>query len=237
MGATLRERAVCLPAHPKMMTPSTGKKAALRHRTHATRLSAVSDPLSRRTDTPDAMQARPDAGGVALAPARRTRSRAHARQHESVRRGGTSLRPFGVGAVALAGLSGIAALVGRGGDWRRVTILGHPPVQLGIVVLAGISVAVADTLIKRAAVSSLSLSAALAHPLVLLALALYGLQILLCAYVFVQHWDLSTVGLAQMVVYAATVIVGGLLLFQERLTLAHGVGLALALIAALLMNV
>ncbi|HEV8191150.1 MAG TPA: hypothetical protein VGP82_06660 [Ktedonobacterales bacterium] len=155
-------------------------------------------------------------------------------QNAALRRTATRRRVLVTGTIALASVAGIVALVG--GAWRRAPITGHTPLQLGVVAVAGASVAVADTIIKRAAATSLSLSAALTHPLLLLAMLLYGVQIVLVAYVFVQRWDLSTVGLAQMIIYATTVIFVGLLLFQERLTLTHGVGLALALVAALLMS-
>ena len=71
----------------------------------------------------------------------------------------------------------------------------------------------------------------------LLAVALYVLQIVLVAYVFVKHWDLSTLGFSQMIVYAATVLLVGIIIFQERITLAQGLGLALALAGALLMSI
>jgi drug/metabolite transporter (DMT)-like permease len=136
------------------------------------------------------------------------------------------------GGIALGGAAATLALVG----WRRSSVLVHTPVQIGLVALAGACVAVADTLIKRVAATSASFSAALSHPMMLLAVALYLLQILLVAYVFVMHWDFSTVGFSQMVVYGATVVFVGTIIFQERLTLAHWLGLALALAAALLMS-
>lgn len=121
--------------------------------------------------------------------------------------------------------------------WRRSSVTVHTPVQIGLVAVAGASIAIADTLIKRAAAVSTSFSGALAHPMMFLAVALYVLQIVLVAYIFVKHRDLSTLGFSQMIVYAATVLFVGIIIFQERITLAQGLGLALALAGALLMSV
>lgn len=137
-----------------------------------------------------------------------------------------------VRAMVLSGAAGTVALIG----WRRAFATGHIPAQIGLVAVAGASVAVADILIKREAATSLSTSAALSHPLLLLAVALYELQIVLVTYVFVQRWNLSTVGLTQVIVYAVTIVFVGAFLFQERISAAQGVGLALAVVAAFLMG-
>jgi drug/metabolite transporter (DMT)-like permease len=137
------------------------------------------------------------------------------------------------GAIALAGATATLVLVG----WRRSSVMVHTPLQIGLVAVAGASIAIADTLIKRAAAVSTSFSDALTHPMMVLAVALYVLQIVLVAYIFVTHWELSTLGFSQMIVYAATVLFAGMIIFQERITLAQGVGLALALAGALLMSV
>jgi hypothetical protein len=126
------------------------------------------------------------------------------------------------GAIALMGGSATIAAIGV----RRSSINVHTLTQMGLIALAGASVAVADMLIKRAAVGSVSFSAVISHPMMLLALALYLVQIVLFAYVFLKNWDLSLVGLSQMIVYAATVIFVGIILFQERITVAHAAGMA-----------
>jgi drug/metabolite transporter (DMT)-like permease len=102
--------------------------------------------------------------------------------------------------------------------------------------VAGALAALADTLIKRASTGVANVGSLLLDPLMLLALGLYLLQIALFTYVFVWNWNLSIVGLSQMVAFAATVIVVGIVVFHERISLSHGVGLAVALIAVVLMN-
>ncbi len=108
--------------------------------------------------------------------------------------------------------------------------------QLLIIVIAGACVAVADVLIKRAAVNANSLIEVLKHPLIIPAVILYLCQIVLFAYVFVRKWELGIVGILQMVCYAAIVIISGSLFFQEKLTMTHSIGIGAALIGVILMN-
>ena len=62
----------------------------------------------------------------------------------------------------------------------------------------------------------------------LLAVGLYLLQIALFSYVFVRNWTLGIVGLSQMIAYAATVVVVGIVVFQERISLSwRGAGFSL----------
>ena len=136
------------------------------------------------------------------------------------------------GAIALAAIAGAAALVW----WRRSSSMVHTPVQVGLVAVAGAAVAVADSLIKRAAGNSTSFSATLANPMMLLAVALYILQIALIAFVFVQHWDFTLVTFSQMLMYGVTVVFVSTIIFQERISPAHWVGLSLALAGAIIMS-
>ena len=107
--------------------------------------------------------------------------------------------------------------------------------QLGAVVLAGIAVAIADALIKKTAISG-NFAAAFKNPLMLLVLFLYLIQVVFFVYVFVNKWDLAIVGNLQMVFYSITVILIGLLVFGETLTLIKGIGITVALIGVILMN-
>jgi drug/metabolite transporter (DMT)-like permease len=135
-------------------------------------------------------------------------------------------------AIALAAIAGAAALLW----WRRSSSMVHTPVQVGLVAVAGAAVAVADSLIKRAAGNSTSFSAALSNPMMFLAVALYILQIALIAFVFVQHWDFTLVTFSQMIMYGITVVFVSTIIFQERITPAHWAGLSLALAGAIIMS-
>jgi drug/metabolite transporter (DMT)-like permease len=152
-----------------------------------------------------------------------------------LRRPETSKRPYRALvaiAIALLGTAGVAAVMG----WRRSSILAETPVQVGLVAVAGAAVAVADSLIKRAAGNSTSFFTALSSPMMILAVALYVLQIAIIAFIFVQHWDFTLVTFAQMMVYGVTVVLVGTIIFQERITPAHWLGLVLALAGAIIMS-
>ena len=109
-------------------------------------------------------------------------------------------------------------------------------VQAAAVILAGISVAVADALIKKISVSS-DLLSAFKDPIMLVVLLLYLLQVLFFVYVFSNGWNLGIVGNLQMVFYSIGVVTFGLLFFGESITLVQGVGIVLALIGVILMNI
>ena len=107
--------------------------------------------------------------------------------------------------------------------------------HLGAIILAGIAVAIADALIKKTAISG-NFATAFKNPLMLLVLFLYLVQVAFFVYVFVNNWDLAIVGNLQMVFYSITVVLIGLLIFGETLTLIKGIGIAIALIGVILMN-
>lgn len=109
-------------------------------------------------------------------------------------------------------------------------------IQIGFIIIAAASVAAADILIKKSAFQTQSLSTALKNPLMIIAATLYLLQIVLMSYIFVKKWDLGIVGIMQMAVFGAIIIIFGIAFFQEKITLLHGIGMALALIGAIFMN-
>jgi drug/metabolite transporter (DMT)-like permease len=108
--------------------------------------------------------------------------------------------------------------------------------QLAVVAGAGLAVAAADVLIKRAGSSAPNLAGAVVQPLTAVALGLYVVQIVLFAYAFVRRWELGIVALLQTVFYAAACVLIGRFFFDERVTGVQMVGMLLALIGALLMN-
>ena len=70
--------------------------------------------------------------------------------------------------------------------------------QISLLILAVVSVAVADVFLKRAAIQG-SLVLALKSPWLILAAGLYLLQVLLFTHIFVTGWKLSLVGSLQTV--------------------------------------
>lgn len=107
--------------------------------------------------------------------------------------------------------------------------------QLLAVILAGTAVGVADAIIKKTAVSGNFISA-LKNPLIIVVLLLYLVQIIFFLYVFMHGWKLGILGNVQMLFYSITVVLSGFLIFGETLSLVQMAGVALALVAVILMN-
>lgn len=109
-------------------------------------------------------------------------------------------------------------------------------IQVFAIILAGISVGVADALIKKVSLTGNFWSSFL-NPLMALILFLYLAQIALFIYTFRHNWNLGIVGNLQMVFYSLTVVIGGILFFGENISLIQSIGIGLALIGVILMNV
>jgi drug/metabolite transporter (DMT)-like permease len=107
--------------------------------------------------------------------------------------------------------------------------------QISLIVLAVIAVAVADAFLKKASAEG-TLRAALQSPWMLGAALLYLFQILFFTYMFVAGWQLSLVGSLQTVFYALVVVLAGIFIFRESLTLLQSIGVGLALVGATLIN-
>jgi len=66
--------------------------------------------------------------------------------------------------------------------------------------------------------------------------ALYLLQIAIFLYVFVKKAELGTLGIIQTALYAIIVIGSGVLFFNESITLIKGIGIGLAIVGVILIN-
>jgi len=108
-------------------------------------------------------------------------------------------------------------------------------IQLFAIVLAGLTVAIADALIKKSSLEG-NFWLALKNPWMLLVIVLYVSQILLFIFVFTHQWQLGIVGNIQMVLYAVTTVLIGFLFFGEKLSLLQIAGIVLGLIGVVLMN-
>lgn len=108
--------------------------------------------------------------------------------------------------------------------------------QAIIVVLAGIAVAIADGLIKKAAIGA-TFTDALKNPLMIGVLFLYLVQIVFFTYVFVNDWQLGVVGILQMVAYSVFVVMTGVFIFKESFTVIQYLGFVLAVLGAVLINI
>jgi len=112
----------------------------------------------------------------------------------------------------------------------------HKLVFVLFVFLAVSAVAIADVLLKKAALAG-SMGDAIKTPYFWLAVVLYVFQIFAYTYVFAGGMKLSLVGVLQTILYALVVLLCGFLLFKETLTMTQGIGMALGLVGVVLMNI
>jgi drug/metabolite transporter (DMT)-like permease len=107
--------------------------------------------------------------------------------------------------------------------------------QISLIILAVIAVAVADACLKKASDEG-SLHRAFQSPWMMGAVLLYLFQILFFTYMFTAGWELSLVGSLQTVFYALVVLLAGVFIFRETLTLVQGAGILLAIGGVILIN-
>ncbi|MDB5264577.1 MAG: hypothetical protein JWN64_148 [Parcubacteria group bacterium] len=107
--------------------------------------------------------------------------------------------------------------------------------QLILIVLSGLIIAVADTIIKKSS-AGISLVQALTNPWMLLAYLFYAVQIVFTVIVFMHHKELGIYANSFIVVYSLATIVLGIFIFKEYLSLLQVAGIVLALIGVVLMN-
>lgn len=107
---------------------------------------------------------------------------------------------------------------------------------LGLLVLAVTAVAIADVLLRKAAVLG-SMAAAIKSAEMLGAILLYLFQIIFFTYLFVKGMPLTIVSVLQTALYAIITIGAGVFLFQESLNAAQIIGIVLALSGVLLLNI
>lgn len=87
--------------------------------------------------------------------------------------------------------------------------------QLSAIILAGISVGVADALIKKIALTG-SFWSVFKNPLLAFVLILYFAQIIFFIYVFRRHWGLGITVNIQIVFYSLTVVLCGLFFSAKK---------------------
>jgi multidrug transporter EmrE-like cation transporter len=109
------------------------------------------------------------------------------------------------------------------------------PLPLIFMILAVISVAVADVFLKKAAVNG-NLWHAFKSPWMIIAVLLYLNQIIFFTYAFVHGWELSLIGSLQTALYAVIVLGTGIFFLKESLTAVQTIGIILAIGGAVLIN-
>jgi multidrug transporter EmrE-like cation transporter len=107
----------------------------------------------------------------------------------------------------------------------------------GITVLFGsvLVTVVADVLLKKYGESG-GFWATVFSPWMIIICVLYFVQIILALYIFVHKADLAIYGNIFVVFYSILMVMLGILIFKEHLTLWQSVGIALALGGIVLLN-
>ncbi len=109
--------------------------------------------------------------------------------------------------------------------------------EIGLITIAGGVVAIADILIKKIVFAdTLEFKTALKSPIMLLIIGLYIIQIIIFLYLFSTKSYLSIVGIGQAVIYTIIVVTSGALLFSEAISLTQAIGIALAVVGIVFMN-
>ncbi len=105
-----------------------------------------------------------------------------------------------------------------------------------LLLLAVSAVAIADVFLKQTQ-SLGSMSKALMSPWMIGAIALYLFQIVFFTYLFIGGENLIYIGLMQIVLYGIIVLVAGVTIFGESLTVIQTIGALFAILGVVLLNV
>ncbi|MBI4095083.1 MAG: hypothetical protein HY435_02745 [Candidatus Liptonbacteria bacterium] len=108
--------------------------------------------------------------------------------------------------------------------------------HIGLLILAVSAVAIADALLKKAAVGGGGFTEALKSPLMIGAILLYLFQIFFFTYIFVAGWKLSIVSILQTGLYALITLTAGVLFFGESLNTVQITAIVLTLTGVVLLN-
>ena len=108
-------------------------------------------------------------------------------------------------------------------------------VGLTAMFVSALLIAAADALIKKTSLQG-NFLATLFNPWMLAILAFYFIQILIAIYIFINQGELAVYGNIFIVFYSIVMVLAGVFLFSEHLTLIQYVGIVLALAGAILLN-
>lgn len=107
--------------------------------------------------------------------------------------------------------------------------------KLALIILSVLSIAIADVFVKFAAKSG-DLMTVFKSPWFIAAIVLYIFELVVYTYLFVHKVELSYVGIVQTVIYAVVVLGSGFLFFHETFSMIQYVGIVLALVGVVLVN-
>jgi len=107
--------------------------------------------------------------------------------------------------------------------------------RLVLIFLATLITIIADAIVKKISKDG-SLTAVIKNPWMIAVYALYFLQILSAVYIFVHKGEFAIYTNLFVVFYSIFGVISGILLFQETLSIAQWIGIALALAGVVLIN-
>ena len=105
----------------------------------------------------------------------------------------------------------------------------------GFILTTALLIAVADSLIKQSATSG-DFWGVVLSPWMLGAFALYGIQILLTLYIFLNKGELAIYANLFVAFYSIFTVVIGVFVFKEHLSLVQGIGILVALLGVFLIH-
>ena len=108
--------------------------------------------------------------------------------------------------------------------------------QLASVILAGVTVGIADLIIKKISTPG-NYWLSFKSPWMLVIFILYLFQIAFFIYLFTNGWSLGIAGNTQLVAYSITVLISGLIFFNEQISSLRLLGVTIAVIGVIMMNV
>jgi drug/metabolite transporter (DMT)-like permease len=108
-------------------------------------------------------------------------------------------------------------------------------VGLTAMFVSALLIAGADALIKKVSTQG-NFYTALMDPWMIVILSAYIIQILIVIYVFINQGELAIYANIFIVFYSILMVLAGVFLFKEELTLLQYVGIVLALSGAVLLN-
>jgi drug/metabolite transporter (DMT)-like permease len=108
--------------------------------------------------------------------------------------------------------------------------------ETSLIIFAVIAVAAADVLIKKIFSPRTGFWTDIQNPWMFGVIALYIVQIVIFAYVFDKKAELGVVGIIQTALYALIVVGSAVLFFNEKVSLAQGIGMGLAIVGVILLR-
>ncbi len=106
-----------------------------------------------------------------------------------------------------------------------------------MVIVGVAAVAIADVLLKKVFAPRTGFWIDIKNPWMIAVIVLYLIQIAVFAYVFDKKAELGIVGIIQTALYALIVIGSGVLFFSEHISVVQGIGIALAILGVILINI